>query len=355
MHDDTPDCDTPLGLDDRKQAVKDALERQEVLDVGVRVRQGLHEEQGLVPDQLTLVVKRDEELGEGAGSGEELGLEGLRAHGEELGEELEGEEAEVEVGRLEEGDELGERVPSGEDGVAVRHGGVAEDPERLNCRRRYLLAHLKRPHEQAHRARADLLVPVPAEPLEPEHGTENCLWRVGALEHGTQLVDRVGRGLGRRPQRIVAPSEIVHGKGRINLAPLRLHQAMALEWPPLHRSTPRLVPLSAQLILLDHFLSPPALAVWAAFLQHHVVPRLLPSPPRQPGNAIRTNDRFSIDDPALAMSLWTATGLDRIVCAERRFDVRLASPVGLNSNIRLYRYQKGAVFGSGSRPLRDRR
>lgn len=59
------------------------------------------------------------------------------------------------------------------------------------------------------------------------------------------------------------------------------------------------------------------------------------------GEAYRDNDRISVNDPALAQSIWEA-GLKRI------FDdikIQNKTPVGLNPNIRVYRYKVGQWFG----------
>lgn len=58
--------------------------------------------------------------------------------------------------------------------------------------------------------------------------------------------------------------------------------------------------------------------------------------------AFRDNDRVSIDDPQLATYIWTSTGL-RDALAYLLVDG--ASPAGLNSYIRLYRYSVGQRFG----------
>ncbi|KAJ6840084.1 uncharacterized protein M6B38_312600 [Iris pallida] len=59
------------------------------------------------------------------------------------------------------------------------------------------------------------------------------------------------------------------------------------------------------------------------------------------GEAYRDNDRISVTDPALAESMWEA-GLKKIFD-----DIKLPGkvPVGLNPNIRFYRYKTGQRFG----------
>lgn len=65
------------------------------------------------------------------------------------------------------------------------------------------------------------------------------------------------------------------------------------------------------------------------------------------GEAFRDNDRVSVEDPALADRIWRATGLDA-VCARlpsERQGGSAGAPVGLNPNVRLYKYSPGQRFG----------
>ena len=80
-----------------------------------------------------------------------------------------------------------------------------------------------------------------------------------------------------------------------------------------------------------------------------------PGKPKK-GEAVRVNDRFQVQDKAFAESLWTATGLKELVSG---FDVKKTGVqsedvedgsywggqvVGLNPNIRIYRYRPGQYF-----------
>jgi hypothetical protein len=67
-----------------------------------------------------------------------------------------------------------------------------------------------------------------------------------------------------------------------------------------------------------------------------------PGKPKK-GDAVRVNDRYQIDDPVFAERLWSQTSLQRIVQAQ---DDELwgGKVVGLNPNIRIYRYSKGQFF-----------
>ncbi|PIN13724.1 hypothetical protein CDL12_13646 [Handroanthus impetiginosus] len=59
------------------------------------------------------------------------------------------------------------------------------------------------------------------------------------------------------------------------------------------------------------------------------------------GEAYRDNDRISVNDPDLAKTIWEA-GLDKSLSS---FKIRGKVPVGLNPNIRFYRYTVGQRFG----------
>lgn len=65
-----------------------------------------------------------------------------------------------------------------------------------------------------------------------------------------------------------------------------------------------------------------------------------PSPKPQ---AFRDNDRVSVQDEAFAQHLWQASGLQRIFSNMQLPDG--AHPIGLNPNIRIYRYSTGQRFG----------
>ncbi|KAL6774036.1 hypothetical protein ACKKBG_A23525 [Auxenochlorella protothecoides x Auxenochlorella symbiontica] len=60
------------------------------------------------------------------------------------------------------------------------------------------------------------------------------------------------------------------------------------------------------------------------------------------GEAFRDNDRVSIQDQAWADTLWTALGLQGTL---GRDPTTGAQPVGLNPNLRFYRYRPGQRFG----------
>ena len=60
------------------------------------------------------------------------------------------------------------------------------------------------------------------------------------------------------------------------------------------------------------------------------------------GEAFRDNERLQVQDERLAETLWRATGLCH-VCASLADEI--GEPVGLNPNLRFYRYDRGQRFG----------
>ncbi|KAL0096854.1 hypothetical protein J3Q64DRAFT_1709801 [Phycomyces blakesleeanus] len=84
-----------------------------------------------------------------------------------------------------------------------------------------------------------------------------------------------------------------------------------------------------------------------SLIQHfetHLPLQQVSTTPR-PGEAFRSNDRQSFEDPIFAQRLWQL-GLDK-VCRLTEGIQGLAlprQPVGLNSNLRIYRYRPGQMF-----------
>lgn len=68
-----------------------------------------------------------------------------------------------------------------------------------------------------------------------------------------------------------------------------------------------------------------------------------PGKPKR-GEAVRVNDRFQVDDFEFAARLWTETGLGDLVNREEHLPLWGGKVVGLNPNIRIYRYTKGQFF-----------
>ena len=78
-----------------------------------------------------------------------------------------------------------------------------------------------------------------------------------------------------------------------------------------------------------------------------------PGKPKK-GEALRVNDRFQVDDPVFADRVWRQTALKQLV-EEASIDGQVRNEqqirdlwggevLGLNSNIRIYRYSKGQFF-----------
>lgn len=78
-----------------------------------------------------------------------------------------------------------------------------------------------------------------------------------------------------------------------------------------------------------------------------------PGKPKK-GDAVRVNDRFQVDDAAFAERLWSQTALQQLISSpvidgaaldeEGKRKLWGGEVLGLNSNIRIYRYVKGQFF-----------
>ena len=68
-----------------------------------------------------------------------------------------------------------------------------------------------------------------------------------------------------------------------------------------------------------------------------------PGKPKR-GEATRVNDRFQIDDPAFAKRLWEQTPLAHLVRTYEDQSAWKGDVIGLNPNIRIYRYRSGQFF-----------
>jgi len=122
-------------------------------------------------------------------------------------------------------------------------------------------------------------------------------------------------------------------------------------WPPLQLERPNdmlslyhLMP--SQIVTISNFWSAALCKRYVTFLSS--LPLVTtPGVPKK-GDAVRVNDRFQVDDPAFAKLLWNGTGLKDLVLGE---DVAQGGDsfwggevLGLNPNIRIYRYRKGQFF-----------
>lgn len=130
-------------------------------------------------------------------------------------------------------------------------------------------------------------------------------------------------------------------------------------WPPF-KSLISSSSLSLQEILPNQILTIPNL--WPSSLCKSYVSFLSSLPlvttPGKPkkGEAVRVNDRFQIQDAAFAKRLWEETAMKDVVLGniqsedgikldeEARKKLWGGDVVGLNPNIRIYRYSKGQYF-----------
>ena len=68
-----------------------------------------------------------------------------------------------------------------------------------------------------------------------------------------------------------------------------------------------------------------------------------PGKPKR-GEAVRVNDRFQIDDPSFAQQLWEKTALKHLITSYEDQSAWKGEVLGLNPNIRIYRYRPGQFF-----------
>ena len=129
--------------------------------------------------------------------------------------------------------------------------------------------------------------------------------------------------------------------------------ATTLPWPtiPSPTSPLSLTQISPGISIIDSLFSPKTLQSFISFLStSSQITWVSPTLPKK-GEATRTNHRFSIQDPNFARELWETSGL-RDVCERDGLEGKSGrKPVGLNKNIRCYRYEKGSFFGRMSSSL----
>ncbi|KAF1950524.1 hypothetical protein CC80DRAFT_426673 [Byssothecium circinans] len=107
-----------------------------------------------------------------------------------------------------------------------------------------------------------------------------------------------------------------------------------------------------QIVTISNFWTATLCKNYVAFLAS--LPMITtPGKPKK-GDAVRVNDRFQIEDAVFAERLWSGTALKNLVMgtADSALDMTDAQReelwggdvVGLNPNIRIYRYSKGQFF-----------
>lgn len=133
-------------------------------------------------------------------------------------------------------------------------------------------------------------------------------------------------------------------------------------WPALKPRIPAsdllLTPiLQDQIYLIRNLLSAALCRSLVSFLSSQIPLATTPANPRR-GEAVRVNDRFQIDDARFAGRLWRETGLAEVVGrgvfddedeeddegGDGRQDIWGGEVLGLNPNIRIYRYTPGQFF-----------
>ncbi|KAI1499988.1 hypothetical protein F5X99DRAFT_419508 [Biscogniauxia marginata] len=121
-------------------------------------------------------------------------------------------------------------------------------------------------------------------------------------------------------------------------------------WPPFRPALP-VTPLEFeaaipgfddQITLLHNFWPKSLCRDYVAFLKGLPL-TTTPGRPKR-GEATRVNDRFQVSDPIFSQRLWLETGLKDVVLDESLKHLWGGDVVGLNPNIRVYRYSKSQFF-----------
>ncbi|KAK1812044.1 hypothetical protein LTR12_013604 [Friedmanniomyces endolithicus] len=134
-------------------------------------------------------------------------------------------------------------------------------------------------------------------------------------------------------------------------------QPILPKWPPMQ---PLVAPtdltltalLPDQILTISRFWTTALCKSYVAFLA--TLPLITtPGTPKK-GHAVRVNDRYQVEDSAFAERLWSGTALKELVehptidgrelSAEETKQLWGGEVLGLNSNIRIYRYSKGQFF-----------
>ncbi|KAK3298329.1 uncharacterized protein B0H64DRAFT_384759 [Chaetomium fimeti] len=118
-------------------------------------------------------------------------------------------------------------------------------------------------------------------------------------------------------------------------------------WPPFKPSLP-IVDLTLEslvkdkVVVLRSFFPRSLCRDYVSFLRE--LPLITtPGKPKR-GDAVRVNDRYQIDDAKFAHRLWTETGLKDALAGKDVAHLWGGDVVGLNPNIRVYRYTAGQFF-----------
>ncbi|EXM09127.1 hypothetical protein NOF04DRAFT_1069491 [Fusarium oxysporum II5] len=119
-------------------------------------------------------------------------------------------------------------------------------------------------------------------------------------------------------------------------------------WPafkpslPIVDLSPEPHPLTSKVVLIPSFFPRSLCRDYVAFLKTLPL-QTTPGRPKR-GEAVRVNDRFQVDSYDFATRLWEQTGLKEVLLDGDVNERWGGEPVGLNPNIRVYRYSKGQFF-----------
>jgi hypothetical protein len=115
--------------------------------------------------------------------------------------------------------------------------------------------------------------------------------------------------------------------------------------------------LPDQIYIIRNFFTANLCKAYVAFLSSAAISlATTPLKPKSKYEAVRVNDRYQIEDAGFAELLWSSTALREIVNERRGLDLEDkgedeenrrvwgGTPLGLNSNIRIYRYTAGQFF-----------
>lgn len=121
----------------------------------------------------------------------------------------------------------------------------------------------------------------------------------------------------------------------------------APDWPSLKTKIPpetlHIETLLADQILIIRNLLPSKLCCTLTTFLSTLPLTTTPGIPKR-GEAVRVNDRFQIHDPLFAEQLWSSTALSHLVSTYSDPSIWRGDVLGLNPNIRVYRYRPGQFF-----------
>ncbi|EER26231.1 hypothetical protein D8B26_003416 [Coccidioides posadasii str. Silveira] len=153
------------------------------------------------------------------------------------------------------------------------------------------------------------------------------------------------------------PKATNNPKSKSSSEPTKSHrqEPATPNWPPLKPLIPSSdlaleTVLSDQIYVVRNLFTSTLCKNYVSFLS--TLPLVTtPGRPKR-GDAVRVNDRFQVDDLMFAERLWKETALSQVVLGQSADadsaegkDLWGGEVLGLNPNIRVYRYSKGQFFG----------